>query len=66
MKKISVAQAAKDMGVSQQFVRVGLQRGILKFGSAVKMSGRYTYYINPAKFKNYIEGVTNDVNKETE
>lgn len=54
MKKISIAQAAKEMGVSQQFVRIGLQRGILKFGVAVKMSDRYTYHISPTKFYEYI------------
>lgn len=56
MNKISVAQAAKEMGKSQQFVRIGLQRGILPFGTAVQMSSRWTYYINENKFKNYMEG----------
>lgn len=56
MKKITVAEAATAMGVSQQFVRIGLQRGILPFGCAVKMSGRYTYYINPQKLNDYIKG----------
>lgn len=55
MNRISVARAAKQMGVSQQFIRIGLQRGILKFGCAVKMSDRYTYYINSTKFNNYIK-----------
>lgn len=55
MKKISVAEAAKEMGVSQQFVRIGLQRGILNFGYAVKMSNRYTYHISPSKFNDYIK-----------
>lgn len=54
MKKITVAEAAAIMGVSQQFVRIGLQRGILKFGYAVKMSNRYTYHISPEKFNNYM------------
>lgn len=54
MKKISIAEAAKEMGVSQQFVRIGLQRGILKFGCAVKMSNRYTYHISPKLFNDYI------------
>ncbi len=56
MKKITVAEAATAMCVSQQFVRIGLQRGILPFGCAVKMSNRFTYYINPEKFNNYIKG----------
>lgn len=55
MKKITVAKAAMIMGVSQQFIRIGLQKGKLEFGVAVKMSNRYTYYINPEKFNNYIK-----------
>ena len=48
---ISVATAARLMGVSQQFIRVGLQQGILKFGYAVQISSKnYTYYISRQKF----------------
>lgn len=56
---VSVAEAAKLMGVSQQFVRVGLQKGVLPFGCAVKMSSEYTYYISPAKLLDYIGGNKN-------
>lgn len=55
MNKISIAQAAKEMGKSQQFVRIGLQRGILEFGYAVKMSTRYSYHISPTKFNEYMK-----------
>lgn len=55
MKKIPVAKAAEIMGVSKEFVRIGLQRGTLDFGVAVKMSSRWTYYINPQQFENYIK-----------
>ena len=54
MKKVKVADAAKLMGVSSQFIRVGLQQGIFPFGTAVKMSSRWTYYINEEKFLAYI------------
>lgn len=54
MKKensLSIAEVAKLMGVSAQFVRVGLQRGILPFGYAVQIStNRYTYFISKEKF----------------
>lgn len=50
-----VAEATKQMRVSQQFIRIGLQRGILEFGCAVKMSDRFTYYINSEKFHNYLK-----------
>ena len=54
MKKFGIAQAAALMGVSPQFVRIGLQTGKLPFGTAVKMSSRWTYYINEEKFLAYI------------
>lgn len=55
MEKISIAQAAKEMGKSQQFVRIGLRRGILPFGVAVQMSTRWSYHISPAKFYEYMK-----------
>lgn len=54
MKRMTVAEAARRLGVSQQFVRIGLQRNILPFGYAVKMSDRFTYHISEAKLNEYI------------
>ena len=51
---MTVIKAAEIMGKSQQFVRVGLQRGLLPFGTAVKMSSMWTYYISPKKFYGYV------------
>ena len=48
--RLSVAKAAELMDVSQQFIRIGLQRGILPFGYAVQISSKWTYYISPSKF----------------
>ena len=49
--KISVVDAAKLMGVSAQYVRVGLQRGIFPWGYAIQVnSKRWTYFIVRAKF----------------
>ena len=39
VKKISVKEAARCMGKSDQFVRIGLQRGLLPFGNAVPAPG---------------------------
>ncbi|MBQ7448165.1 MAG: hypothetical protein IJV59_09525 [Eubacterium sp.] len=47
--KITVAAAAAIMGCSEQFIRIGLQRGQLDIGDAVQMSNRWTYNIAPAK-----------------
>lgn len=55
IKKISVKEAARCMGKSDQFVRIGLQRGLLPFGNAVPGTGNnWNYYINPTKFREYV------------
>ena len=55
VKKISTAAAARCLGKSNQFVRVGLQRGRLPFGNAVPGVGdKYNYYISPIRFRDYV------------
>lgn len=55
INKISVKEAARCMRKSDQFIRVGLQRGIFPFGVAVPGIGRcWNYYINPVKFRDYV------------
>ena len=49
MRKITPDQAVAVMGCSAQFIRIGLQRGLLDIGNAVKMSTKWTYNISPAK-----------------
>ena len=51
--RMSVSKVAELMGVSEQFIRIGLQRDVFPFGYAVKMSGKWTYYISPKKFEEY-------------
>ena len=47
--------AARCLGKSDQFVRIGLQRGLLPFGTAVPGTGsKWNYYIDPAKFRAYV------------
>lgn len=53
-ENISIKQAAEIMGKCQQFVRVGLQRGNLSFGTAVKVKTRWNYYISPKLFYEYV------------
>ena len=43
--RISVKEAAKILGVTPQFVRMGIRTGRLPIGTAVKMSTVWTYYI---------------------
>lgn len=53
--RLSVDEAAKIMGVSKPYIRVGLQRGLLPFGTAVKLTGnRYTYFISKNRLYDYL------------
>ena len=56
--RITVREAAQMMHVNEQFVRIGLQRGLLGFGVAIQKErkGNYTYHISPAKFNEYLYG----------
>lgn len=49
LKRVTPDQAASIMGCSAQFIRIGLQRGLLDIGDAVKMSTKWTYNISPTK-----------------
>lgn len=55
---MKVKEAAKLLGKSEQFVRIGLQRGILPFGYAVKMSSKWTYHISAHKVHEYLGKVS--------
>ena len=52
--KMKVKEAAKSLGKSEQFVRIRLQRGLLPFGYAVKMSSKWTYHISEHKVFEYL------------
>lgn len=52
--RISVKEAARRMGVCEQYVRIGLQTGRLPIGSAVKMSDRFTYHISSERLDKYL------------
>ena len=53
-RNVPVWLAARLMGKREQYIRRGLQQGILPFGYAIKGDGeRYSYHISPAKFVEY-------------
>lgn len=55
VNRIGTRTAARCLGKSEQFVRIGLQRGLLPFGNAVPGTGsNWNYYINPFKFREYV------------
>ena len=51
--KIKPTEAARIIHASDQYVRVGMQRGILPIGTAVKMSTKWTYNISPKLLAEY-------------
>lgn len=63
VENIKVTEAAAIMDKRPQYIRIGLQRGLLPFGSAVKTAGRWSYHIPRDKFYEYmgIENQTKDV-----
>ena len=54
--RISVDEAARRMGVTPQFLRLGLRAGKFPFGTAVQMPGRWSYYINATRLERYLAG----------
>lgn len=50
---LTVKEAAKLMGKTEQFIRIGLQRNILPFGWAVPMGKEWSYFISRAKFEEF-------------
>lgn len=55
MAKRKIKEVALLLGISQQSLRLGLQRGELPFGSAIKTSNRYTYVIYEKKLKEFLD-----------
>ena len=65
--RITVADAAKHLGISDQFVRLGLQRKELPIGTAVKTSSRWTYYINRIQLEEFSrEEFSRDIERRDE
>lgn len=52
---VSIEETARMLGKSPQTIRLGLQRGLFPFGTAVKTSSKYTYVIYEKKLKEFID-----------
>lgn len=50
MEKITIKQASKIMGKSEQFIRIGIEKGILPIGVCERNGRRASYYISPKLF----------------
>lgn len=59
LKNVSIAEAARQLGKSEQFIRVALQTGKAPFGFAAKNKSKWSYHISPKKLAEYIEDSTN-------
>lgn len=55
MGKITISEVAKQLGISPQSLRLGLQRGEIPFGTAIKTSGKYTYLIYEKKLREFLD-----------
>lgn len=53
-QKLTVEEAARIMGVTPMFVRLGLRRHEFPFGVAIQ-GKRWAYYINAERFRAYME-----------
>lgn len=54
--RVSTEEAAKRMGVSPSYVRMGIRSGRLPFGTAVHTGNKnWTYHIVRAAFERYLE-----------
>lgn len=51
---MTVTECAKLLNKSPQFVRIGLQRGVLPFGYAIKISSKWSYHISDVKVYEYL------------
>lgn len=66
--KIKIKDAARIMEVSEQFVRIGLQRKLFPFGFAIRLylEQKYTYFISPARFAEYMGLTMQELEKRCE
>ena len=54
-QRVSIEEAARRLGKSQQFIRISLQNGTAPFGFATKGTGStYDYHISPKLLDEYI------------
>lgn len=54
--KITVAEAAKIMGIAPMCLRIALRQGkFTSFAQAWQNNDRWTYYINKERFEQYLK-----------
>lgn len=53
---MTVKQAAQQLRLSEQLVRVWIQNGTCPFGYIIRDGSRRTYFVNEAELKRFING----------
>lgn len=53
---MTIKEAAQQLRLSEQLVRVWIQNGTCTFGYIIRDGERKTYYINEAELKRFISG----------
>lgn len=59
MGKMTIQQASKEMGISEQFLRVLIRQEKFSWATATQIGGprtRWTYFINEKAFRKYMDG----------
>lgn len=63
MGKLTIKEASQEMGISEQFLRVLIRKEKFSWATAtqIKDGSRWTYFINEAGFRKYMNGETHDI-----
>lgn len=61
---MKIKEVASMLGETEQFIRVGLQKGIFPFGTAEKVDGKFTYSIDKAAFNRFMSMIKTTVDGE--
>lgn len=58
MGKMTIKDASKEMGISEQFLRILIRKGNFNWATAtqIKEGSRWTYFINERAFRKYMDG----------
>ena len=56
MKTVTIKDSAKQLGISEQALRMGLRQNLFPFGVAVKHEKSYMYYIFEKRLEKYLKG----------
>ena len=63
MGKLTIKQASREMGISEQFLRILIRKEKFSWATAtqIREGSRWTYFINEAGFRKYMKGETHDI-----